>query len=143
MDLGLALLMLLEAAEVGLKILVYGPKRFWSSGLFGAGKTFEQWENRTALVIMGSALLAWIITRGSAEARGFGFSQEADLHRVLLVLPTLRLFFTLKQARRIPFVLIPLRSYLGAVVVLMFIFNFISYQSRLFDYRSSKRAAGD
>ena len=64
------------------------------------GKTFEQWENRTALFISGGALLAWLCTRGSPDALGFGFDYGSNFHRTILIFPILRLFFTLKQARR-------------------------------------------
>jgi len=58
-------------------------------------------------------------------AYGLGFAYADDFHRLLLTLPTLRNFFTLKQARRVPFMLIPLRSYLGSVLALMVTFNFM------------------
>ena len=119
MDTMLALLVIVEALEVVLKFVVYGPRLFWNAGQYEVGKTFEQWENRTALIISGGSLFAWLCTRGSPAARGFGFGYRDDLQRLILVAPTLRLFFALKQARRVPFVLIPLRAYLGSVFALM------------------------
>jgi hypothetical protein len=128
LDQWLAFLLLLEAAEVGLKLWVHGLRRFWNAGMFDVGNTFEQWENRTALLIGGGTLLAWLITRAPPYADGLGFKADADLHRVVLIFPAVRLFFTLKQARRVFFVLIPLRKYLGSVLMLMLIFNFMYAQ---------------
>lgn len=71
------------------------------------------------------ALLVWLFSRFSKTAYGLGFAYADDFHRLLLTLPTLRNFFTLKQARRVPFMLIPLRSYLGSVLALMVTFNFM------------------
>ena len=123
LDHALLVLLLVEAAEVGLKFYVYGPRRFWSCGQYNAERIFEQWENRTALVISSVAVLAWLSTRVSPDSASLGFDQGADMHRLLLVAPTLRLFFVLKTARRIIFVLVPLRTYLGSVMMLMLIFN--------------------
>ena len=44
---------------------------------------------------------------------------------LILIIPALRLFFTLEQARRVPFVLIPLRAYLGSVLLIMFLMNIV------------------
>lgn len=101
MDTALALLLLLESAEVALKLAAYGVRRFWNAGMFDVGRTFEQWENRTALALMGTSLAAWLATRSSAHAHGLGFAPAADMHRLVLLLPTVRLFFVLKQARRV------------------------------------------
>ena len=121
----MAVLLVLEALEVFLKVTAYGLRRFWSCGQYDASKIFEQWENRTALGISGLTLLVWIFMRPTAAAYGLGFRVEKDFHRVLLVAPTLRLFFVLKSARRIIFVLVPLRTYLISVMVLMLVYNFM------------------
>ena len=121
----LAVLLLLEALEVGFKMWAYGLRRFWSCGQYDASKIFEQWENRTAFVISATTLLVWLFMRPTSVAYGMGFKIEKDFHRVCLVTPTLRLFFVLKTARRIIFVLVPLRQYLISVLVLMLVYNFM------------------
>ena len=125
MDACMAILMLVESAEVALKVIGNGPRRFWFLGHYDVGKTFEQWENRTALVIMGISLVVWLVTRLTKYADGLGFTSDANFFRLFIVLPTIRLFFTLKQARRVPFVLIPLRQYLLSVVALMMLFSYM------------------
>ena len=126
LDNALASLLVFEAIEVILKLIAYGPRRFWSCGQYNASRVFEQWENRTALVISGAVLLVWLLMRQTEESEALGFQAERDFHRVLLVIPTLRLFFVLKTARRIIFVLVPLRMYLSSVLVLMLMFNFMA-----------------
>ena len=41
MDMCMVVLMLLESAEVLLKLVAYGPRRFWFLGSYDVGKTFE------------------------------------------------------------------------------------------------------
>ena len=48
-----------------------------------------------------------------------------DAHRLVLTLPTLRLFFVLKTARRVVFAMVPLRTYIGSALALMLIIMYI------------------
>ena len=125
LDQVLASLLILEVTEVAVKLAVYGVRRFWNCAQYNAARTFEQWENRTALIVSAGVLVSYLISRGNPDSIALGFSENSDVGRMILVMPTVRLFFVLRTARRIIFVLVPLRLYIVSIVSLMFVFALI------------------
>ena len=125
------MLTIIEAAEVFAKLSAFGPKRFLHCAEYedeagrGRVRVFEQWENRTALALTAGTLVAWIVARATSSASGLGYTSGENLRRLALVLPTLRLFFVVKTARRVVFVLVPLRYYIASAVGLMLTFTYM------------------
>ena len=125
-----------------LKLFVYGLPRFWSSGQcdaakpspctpalhppsltipgphrrYGAGKTFEQWENRTALVISGGVLLVWLFSRASPAAYVRSSSRCSEPPTGQTMAPgSLALKYEALAIVRVGLALLPRTSVIGSV----------------------------